>query len=346
MPNPVPPPFLSIIVPSAAPERHLGRLLRTLLGEPGGPEIIVVVDASALPSCLPPAGPSVRFLCTGARLGPAAARNLGAAHARGDILLFLDDDTLPAPGLPSSILHAFARHPESAAIYGSYDDSPEAPQLVSQFKNLQHHFVHTSNPGPSATFWAGCGAVRREVFNALGGFNRIFAEPSIEDIELGMRLAEHGYLVLLYPSLRVKHLKRWTLRSLLVTDHRLRALPWCRLLLERRTLPRQLNLGWRHRIGVLTAVLGLPCLLLAPLWPPWALVGLACWAASLGCQFDFLSFLARHSGPAFATVSSALILMYHLNAGLALSRALVAHTLRRAFARCRVSRPAAAAASQ
>jgi hypothetical protein len=50
------------------------------------------------------------------------------------------------------------------ALFGSYDDRPAAAGVVSRFRNLLHHHTHTSQPGPACTFWAGCGAVRRERF--------------------------------------------------------------------------------------------------------------------------------------------------------------------------------------
>ena len=61
---------------------------------------------------------------------------------------------------------------------------------MSAFRNLLHHHVHQQAAGPATTFWAGLGAVRREAFLASAGFDaERYPVPSIEDIELGMRLA-------------------------------------------------------------------------------------------------------------------------------------------------------------
>ena len=68
------------------------------------------------------------------------------------------------------------------------------------------------------TFWAGLGAVRRDVFAAVGGFDAArYPHPSIEDIELGGRLAARGR-ILLDPAMQGTHLKEWTLRSMVTTD--------------------------------------------------------------------------------------------------------------------------------
>ncbi len=59
------------------------------------------------------------------------------------------------------------RDPALTALFGSYDDAPAAPGLVSQYRNLLHHFVHQQGVfrdeiRPAHTFWTGCGMIRRE----------------------------------------------------------------------------------------------------------------------------------------------------------------------------------------
>ena len=56
------------------------------------------------------------------------------------------------------------RGPALTAVMGSYDDTPSEPGLVSQYRNLLHHFVHQVGREKASTFWAGCGAVRRGAF--------------------------------------------------------------------------------------------------------------------------------------------------------------------------------------
>jgi GT2 family glycosyltransferase len=141
--------------------------------------------------------------------------------------------------------------PTLAALIGSYDDEPAAQNFFSQYKNLLHHYVHQTSSEEASTFWGACGAIRREVFLALGGFDdKQYPRPSIEDIEFGYRLKRAGYRIRLVKGLQVKHLKRWDAFSLIKTDFFQRALPWTELILRDRHLVNDLNLQTSSRISV------------------------------------------------------------------------------------------------
>lgn len=146
-------------------------------------EALVVFDGSSPPMPAWPQQIGVRLLATGTRSGPAAARNLAAREARGEILLFDDADVQLHPEAIGRIREHFVAAAELAAVFGSYDDTPAAPGLVSRFRNLLHHHTHGSHPGLACNFWAGCGAVRRDRMLALGGFDaEAYRQPWIEDI--------------------------------------------------------------------------------------------------------------------------------------------------------------------
>jgi GT2 family glycosyltransferase len=113
--------------------------------------------------------------------------------------------------------------------------------------------VHQTSAGEASTFWAGLGALRASVFRSVGGFDERFRRPSVEDIELGYRLTERGYRILLAPEVRGRHLKRWTLRSSLATDVLSRGIPWTQLLYRRTGRSRELNVSLPLRLSVLVS---------------------------------------------------------------------------------------------
>jgi GT2 family glycosyltransferase len=228
--------------------------------------------------------------------GPAGARNTGAGSAAADILFFVDADVLVRPDAVERIRRALADE-HVGAVFGSYDVGSSTDSFISQYKNLQHHYVHQQARTDSGSFWAGCGAIRRAVYERIGGFDAArYPRPSIEDIEIGQRLHEAGVRVRLLKDLQVTHLKRWTFLGLVRTDIVQRAVPWSRLIVERGGTT-DLNLAvqyrasavlvWLSAILVATAV-GLPGLRWASLGVlAGALVGLAALSA------DFYSFVRR-----------------------------------------------------
>jgi glycosyltransferase involved in cell wall biosynthesis len=180
--------------------------------------------------------------------GPAHARNEGARAASGDILVFVDADVVVHADAFDRIRARFAADPGLTAVFGSYDDRPEAPGAVSGFRNLLHHQVHQESAGHATTFWAGLGAVRRAAFESAGGFDTDTPHRrAVEDVELGMRLSDAGGRIVLDPQLLGTHLKRWTLAGMVRTDLVNRGIPWVGLVMRNRGVPSTLNLGRRHR---------------------------------------------------------------------------------------------------
>lgn len=244
-------------------------------------ETIVVDDASTDTSVQIASSFGALVLSQGpAPLGPARARNRGAKVANSEILVFIDADVRVHPDTLALIDKYMEENHEVAALFGSYDDDPSDRSLVSLYKNLLHHFVHQNSNREASTFWSGAGAVRREVFFKLGGFNERYHRPSIEDIEFGVRLRMAGYRVLLCADVLVKHLKPWKLTSLLRTDILDRAVPWTRLILNTSQMPADLNLDLRSRLSAIA------------IWAFWLLLAFGFWQPILWTgSFLFLGLL-------------------------------------------------------
>jgi len=190
-----------------------------------------------------------------AAAGPATARNRAASVASGRYLLFVDGDVIAEPGVVERIERFFAAHPEAAAVFGAYDDHPEAPGFMSQYRNLQHRYMHCNTGREARTFWAGLGAVKADAFRAAGGYDERFRRPSVEDIDLGYRLYAAGGRIKIDPELNGTHLKRWTFTSSVVSDVRDRGVPWTQLILRYGALTTDLNLAWALRLSVVCAYL-------------------------------------------------------------------------------------------
>lgn len=232
-------PEFSVIVPAYRAAHLLPDTLAALRGsdlQQARWELIVVDDASGDDTSGVASQWADRVLTLdGKPGGPGRARNAGAKTATGAWLVFIDADVRVHRDALSRIAAIVAEHADIVAVFGSYDAHPEARGVLSEYRNLLHRHVHCAGAGNAETFWAGCGAVRREAFEAVNGFDVIrFPRPQIEDIDLGYRLRDRGGRILLDPSIQGTHLKRWTIGAMVRTDIRDRGIPWMRLLLERR----------------------------------------------------------------------------------------------------------------
>jgi GT2 family glycosyltransferase len=241
---------VSVVVPVYNGGRAFRLCLESLLANEVAPaEIIIVDDGSTDGSPTVAHELGLRVLSTGGRSGPATARNLGARHAQGDILWFVDADCSVPPTAIAFLQKAFSEHPDWSAIIGSYDDEPAEKNLLSQYKNLHHHYVHQTSGRQGFTFWGACGAIRRHVFAELNGFDERYQQASIEDIELGYRAVARQKKIAICPELQIKHHKRWSTWGLLRTDFYLRAIPWSKLILRQGRMENCMNISraarWR-----------------------------------------------------------------------------------------------------
>jgi glycosyltransferase involved in cell wall biosynthesis len=193
----------------------------------------------------------VAIISTGGRTGPAQARNLEAKAATAEILFLIDADVCVYPDTLARVSSAFSQDDELTALIGSYDDSPDSPYFLSQYKNLMHCYVHQTAREQASTFWSGCGAIRRSVFLEFSGFDASrYQRPMIEDIELGYRLCSARHRMVLDHDLVVKHLKKWSFWGLVKTDIMDRGIPWTELILRDRHMPNDLNVQLSQRVSV------------------------------------------------------------------------------------------------
>ena len=247
-----------MIVPIKKGEFHLGECLSAIASSEGvALEIVLVLDG----------WDSISFRKSNSQLhsqlrifslpksGPAACRNFGAKQSNSEFICFIDSDVLVSKALFSKALHRLKTSGDDGLI-GSYDLEPSAKSAVSRFRNLFHHYHHQINDGKKGVFWGAFGMIRKEVFEKAGGFDETFAKASIEDVELGIRLANLGYTVRIQADLEVKHLKHWTFFSWMKTDILLRAKPWTFLVLENNSIvANHLNTRNEEKISAIVALL-------------------------------------------------------------------------------------------
>ncbi len=322
-------PRLSIIVPFHRRLDFLERCLDAVTPLPDGWELIIAGDAPVDDCRALASRYGARLLDLPGPRGPAVARNRAAEVAQGDVLVFIDADVVTSRDALSRVSDTFAREPGIAAVFGAYDETPADPGFVSQYKNLAHSYIHQSSATVAETFWAGFGAVRRQAFAAVGGFDERMARPSVEDIDLGYRLTAAGFHVRLDPSLRACHLKRWTWYSMIVSDIRDRGIPWTQLIMRGGRFNNDLNLKSTYRACVVLAYVGVVLLALAPV-QPWLLVPLPLLVGTLVVlSRRYYRYFYRQRGLWFVVRLFPLHYLYHLYNGLSFAAGTLLYTVSR-----------------
>lgn len=193
-------PAISVVVPT----RNRAERLRALLASLGGQEApsfeVVVVDnaseddtLSVIAEADARADTHVHAIHLPQPMGPAVARNRGWRAARGELIVFTDDDVVAPDGWLAALHDAHRRQPE-ALVQGRTDPDPREAHRLSAFSRSQS----ASGPGP---WFQTCNiAYPRALLERLGGFDESFWEAAGEDTDLGWRAIESGARVVYEPA--------------------------------------------------------------------------------------------------------------------------------------------------
>jgi glycosyltransferase involved in cell wall biosynthesis len=197
-------PLVSVIVPNYNYARALHLCLDSLRAQTYPHlEIIVVDDCSTDDSVAVAEAHGVRVTRTPYNGGPAAARNLGAAIATGEILFFIDSDVAARPDAVANAVDLLTADPTIGAVCGNYDPVPLIrDSLLEEYRCLQQSYWLIADEGPIMTLYTALLAIPAPVFAEVGPFNPGLRET--ENADYGMRLAQR-YRILLSPRVRGVH---------------------------------------------------------------------------------------------------------------------------------------------
>jgi GT2 family glycosyltransferase len=204
----------SIIIPTFNGASRIGNCLDALLEQSAerDVEILVVNDGSTDNTIEVVRRYSTVSLIDQANAGPAAARNRGAMESGGELLLFTDDDCVPAPQWLDSMLEPF-RDPEVVGVKGAYRTRQKC--LTARFVQTEYEDRYRLMNGSDSIDFVDTysAAFRRQHFCEMNGYDTSFPVACAEDIELSYRMSNAGWKMRFVPSAAVYHTHPKTLRD-------------------------------------------------------------------------------------------------------------------------------------
>ncbi len=204
--------FYSVIIPTFRRPALLSSCLEALASQdsPRDRYQVIVVDDGDTPeldgivSSL--SGRMELDLIRQEHAGPAGARNRGAAAARGEILVFTDDDCRPPRGWLGVIDDHFSGGSGQVLAGGTINALPDnSYATASQLLINYLHQYYNRDPARSVFFTSNNMAIRAHIFREVGGFDTEFSRAGGEDRHLGALLADRGYRILISREMDLDH---------------------------------------------------------------------------------------------------------------------------------------------
>ena len=206
---------IDVVIPTRNRSHRLSRVLLPLLAEPVVRRAIVVNDATdgteeSLRAMCPKMPEHVEVICTGG-VGPAIARQAGAEQAEAEILLFVDDDVVPDPGLAAR--HAAYHEARQGLLVCGYTPvvpiigdrlSAEASVYNGSYEKRCAQY-ELDNMNVLTHLWGGNFSLRRQEALAVGLSSPDFVEPWHEDQDFGLRCLEVGFSAVFDRDIRAGH---------------------------------------------------------------------------------------------------------------------------------------------
>ncbi len=225
-------PLVSIVIPVRNGGRTIDACLRSIRRSSyTNREVIVVDDHSTDDSAVVAERHGARLIRVTEGEGANNARNIGAAHADGEILIFIDADIAVRRETLLGIVEAL-EDGIADAVVGIYTARHRHESFVSQYKNLWVRYSYMKSPPAIDWLFGAISGIRREAFQKLGGFNTsLLARHGHDDIELGKRFVQANLSIALDMDIEVEHLKLYTFPSFVKNEYH-RSVGFARLATE------------------------------------------------------------------------------------------------------------------
>jgi MoaA/NifB/PqqE/SkfB family radical SAM enzyme/GT2 family glycosyltransferase len=190
---------VSVVIPISRKDRA-SEAIQSVLSQDYPQELIDIIAVGKGSRLLKERWPMIQAVDVGPILQPGKARNLGAVRATGEVIIFLDDDCEAQPGWVEENLAELERD-DVGAVSGMI--AGKSTGFFARCADLSHFGASQTNRRGEGRLWTASFAIRRALFEELGGFNE--EVRVLENIDLSFRLKRRGLKTIHQPKVQVLH---------------------------------------------------------------------------------------------------------------------------------------------
>ena len=199
-------PFISVIIPTLNEEKYIEFTLKSIKNQDyKGRYKIIVADSRSKDKTVKIAKKYADKVITVKKRGPAAGRNAGAKVAKGEILLFVDADTILLFNALSEFEKAFRKKNVVGATCPILPISPKAKDFFIYWIYTQ--FAKASIKTKTPQIAGICCAYRKSIFEKIGGFNEKLRFS--EDLDFSKKVSKYGKIVFVESTLALTSPRRF-----------------------------------------------------------------------------------------------------------------------------------------
>jgi glycosyltransferase involved in cell wall biosynthesis len=182
-------------------------------------EVIVVDDGSQTPFSKCIQNSNFIYLRHEKNKGAGAARNTGAAKAVGEILLFIDSDIEIYPNTISNIANEFKLDKRISALTAMIAKENRFKNFFSLYKTAFFRWSVSNMGSEVAYICTSCAAIRKSMFQQIGGFSEKYKGASWEDVEIGLEIIKNQGVIRFTNKIEVIHNKKLNIKTIIKSDY-------------------------------------------------------------------------------------------------------------------------------
>jgi len=302
--------MISIVIPTYNSSRFIPNLLESILKQAvDNLEVIIVDDCSKDDTVELASRYPVKVIQMEKNGGPARARNRGVREAEGDIIFFLDSDVIVLDGTVREVKEYFEKNPSANCVIGVCATEPLnrgfVPTYMAMFEYI--HLV-SAKDGKVSVFAPRCGAIKKELFQRVGGYDESYKGADVEDFELARRINREDS-IFLDPKMLVRHQFVNNFEEA-ARNYFKRAVMWIHLFMKDRQMDNAGPTSPSNGIAAVCSFLSFFSLFLIPVMPIAIKVFLALIIIFLLSNLKWWNFMRKEAGLLFSV--RALFLNYLL----------------------------------